>query len=68
MKQYTFYAIVMVMFIILMSLNSVAQQDSTALQTILNDTEVGGQWIYGDLSKGITLAQESGKPLFVLFR
>ena len=45
--------------------NLFAQPEKTALQT---DLEVGGQWSYGDLEKGVTLALESGKPLFVLFR
>lgn len=48
--------------------NLFAQPEETALQTDLDDLEVGGQWSYGDLEKGVTLALESGKPLFVLFR
>ena len=45
-----------------------SQQSPTDLQTNLEDLEVGGDWMYGDLDKGIALAKESGKPLFVLFR
>jgi hypothetical protein len=45
-----------------------AQQDATALQTDIGDLEVGGGWIYGDLEKGIEIATDNGKPLFVLFR
>ena len=49
-------------------LNLVAQAETTALQTDLKDLEVSGDWLYGDLDKGIALAKDSGKPMFVLFR
>jgi hypothetical protein len=34
----------------------------------LEDLEVGGGWLYGDLEAGIAQAKESGQALFVLFR
>ncbi|MBT3266415.1 hypothetical protein HN371_04630 [Candidatus Poribacteria bacterium] len=40
----------------------------SALQTDLEDLEVGGGWLYGDLDAGVAQAKESGQPLFVLFR
>ena len=40
----------------------------SALQTDLEDVEVGAGWLYGDLDAGMAQAAESGKPLFVLFR
>jgi len=30
--------------------------------------EAGGPWVYNDLNKGIALAKETAKPLFVIFR
>ncbi len=62
--------IAVLMAILTLSLMShlFAQQGLVALQNDLNDLEIGDDWIYGDLEKGIALAKESGKPLFVLFR
>ena len=62
--------IAVLMAILTLSLMShlFAQQDLVSLQNDLGDVEIGGDWIYGELEKGITLAKESGKPLFVLFR
>ncbi len=62
--------IAVLMAILTLSLMShlFAQQDLVSLQNDLGDVEIGSDWIYGDLEKGIALAKESGKPLFVLFR
>jgi len=62
--------IAVLMAILTLSLMShlFAQQGPVALQNDLGDLEIGDDWIYGDLEKGIALAKESGKPLFVLFR
>ena len=62
--------IAVLMAILTLSLTShlFAQQGPVALQNDLGDLEIGDDWIYGDLEKGIALAKESGKPLFVLFR
>ena len=49
-------------------LNLVAQEHPVDLQAELQDLFVSSQWIYDDLDKGTALANESGKPLFVLFR
>ncbi len=49
-------------------LEIVAQEHPIDLQTELQDLFVSRQWIYDDFDKGIALATESGKPLFVLFR
>lgn len=38
------------------------------IQEALEDTEVGAAWIYHDYDKATARAQETGKPLFVLFR
>jgi len=38
------------------------------LQLELEDVEIGGGWIYGDLDEGFAQAKETGQPLFVLFR
>ena len=63
------HAILMALSILCLTfLNLVVQADPTDLQTDLKDLEVGGDWLYGDLDKGIALAKDSGKPLFVLFR
>ena len=49
-------------------LDLVAQEHPIDLQTELQDLFVSSQFLYDDLDKGIALANESGKPLFVLFR
>ncbi|MEO2005417.1 MAG: Trx7/PDZ domain-containing (seleno)protein [Candidatus Poribacteria bacterium] len=38
------------------------------IQEALEDTEVGSAWIYHDYDKAVAEAEETGKPLFVLFR
>ena len=68
MKRSAFHVISVIIFIVLTQIDLIVQAGPTALQTDLKDLEVGEQWIYGDLEKGIALAKESGKPLFVLFR
>ncbi|MDA1191144.1 MAG: Trx7/PDZ domain-containing (seleno)protein [Candidatus Poribacteria bacterium] len=48
---------------------AIAQKPSPMdVQTALNDLEVGENWIYNDLDKGVAMAKETGKPLFVLIR
>ena len=49
-------------------LNLVAQEQPVDLQAELQDLFVSSRWIYDDLDKGIALANQSGKPLFVLLR
>lgn len=34
----------------------------------LKTVQATGNWIYNDLSKGKSLAQESGKPMLIVFR
>ena len=62
------YVIAIALLLYLISSNLFAQLNPPVLQTELEDLEVGGEWLYGDLNKGIALAKESSKPLFVLFR
>ncbi|GIX08120.1 MAG: hypothetical protein KatS3mg115_2523 [Candidatus Poribacteria bacterium] len=38
------------------------------LRRVLEDFEVGDNWIYNDLERAEQRARETGKPLFVLFR
>jgi len=53
---------------VLTAISTLSVAQFSALQTDLEDLEVGGGWLYGDLDGGIAQAKESGQPLFVLFR
>ena len=51
-----------------LALTLTASAQTPALQTLLNDIEVGDHWIYDDYAKAVAQAKETGKPLLVLFR
>jgi hypothetical protein len=53
---------------VLTAIGTLGGAQFSALQTDLQDVEVGSGWLYGDLRAGIAQAKESGQPLFVLFR
>lgn len=53
---------------VLTAIGTLSGAQFSALQTDLEDVEVGGGWLYGDLASGMARARESAQPLFVLFR
>jgi small neutral amino acid transporter SnatA (MarC family) len=52
----------------LMSVAALGGAQLSNLQLELEDVEIGGGWLYGDLDAGFAQAKETGQPLFVLFR
>ena len=59
--------IALLLLLVLLPLNLVAQKSAVDLKTELQDIFVGSGWIYDNLEQGIALAKKTGKPLFVLF-
>ncbi len=53
---------------IMMGVAALGGAQLSNLQLELEDVEIGGGWIYGDLDEGFAQAKETGQPLFVLFR